>query len=84
MPLAALEVRSIGHGVAPGASANVRLPCLRDAMLCDDHPRVLDQALDRCLGIGATSGADTVSGLMSGPTGSLPAAALARSTKVHA
>jgi hypothetical protein len=107
MPLAKIEVTSIGHGASLAQSCRGRdrersldqaahglrlaaerrfnewLLCLRDAVLCGDHPEVLDFALDRSLGIGATSGADTVSGLLSGLAASLPAEALACSTKGH-
>jgi hypothetical protein len=84
MPPAVLEVRSIGHGAAPCPFTNESLPCLRDAALCGDHPRVLDQALDRSLGIAAPLGGGTVRGLLSRLAGSLPAAALACSPEVPA
>ena len=74
-PIAAhyLRLASAGHYAAP-------LLGLRAALLCEDDTSVVDAALLRALAVGATSGADTVSGLLSGlrawlPARSAPAAA---------
>jgi hypothetical protein len=44
----------------------------RNALLCEPHQASVDAALWRALAIGATSGADTLSGLLAGLTAWLP------------
>jgi hypothetical protein len=60
-PIAAhyLRLAADGHYIEP-------LLRLRRAVLCDDHDDVVDAALRSALAVGATSGADTVSGLSAG------------------
>ena len=60
-PIAAhyLRLAAGGHYIEP-------LIRLRNALLCEDDGAVLDQALHSALAVGATSGADTVSGLVAG------------------
>jgi hypothetical protein len=60
-PIAAhyLRLAAAGHYIEP-------LIRLRHALLCEDDGAVVDQALHSALAVGATSGADTVSGLLSG------------------
>jgi len=48
---------------------------LRRALLCEDDGDVVDAALCNALAVGATSGADTVSGLSAGLRAWLPMAA---------
>ena len=50
---------------------------LRAALLCQDDPGVIDAALQSALAVGATSGADTVSGLLAAVNAWLPAPAAA-------
>lgn len=66
-PIAAhyLRLACAGHYTAP-------LLGLRAALLCEDNPDVVDAALLSALAVGATSGADTVSGLLAGLTAWLP------------
>jgi hypothetical protein len=52
---------------------------VRDALLCEDDDHVVDAALHTALDVGATSGADTVSGLLAGLTAWLPVASTAES-----
>jgi hypothetical protein len=48
------------------------LDCLRDALLCRHRGALMQKALLRALDVGATSGADMVSGLLAGLTAWLP------------
>ena len=68
-PIAAhyLHLAAGGHYTEP-------LVCLRDALLAEDRSDVVDAALRRVFAIGATSGADTVSGLLAALVAWLPAA----------
>jgi hypothetical protein len=52
--------------LAAGGHCNATLLRLRDALLCEDDEVVVVAALCDALDIGATSGADTVSGLLAG------------------
>jgi hypothetical protein len=54
-----------------------RLLCLRNALLAAESADTVGTAVDRALDCGATSGADTVSGLLAGLAAWLPAAACA-------
>lgn len=67
-PIAAhyLRLASAGHYAAA-------LLGLRTALLCADDPDVVDAALVSALAVGATSGADTVGGLLAGLGAWLPA-----------
>lgn len=67
-PIAAhyLRLAGAGHYTAPLLGA-------RAALLCEDDPDVVDAALLSALAVGATSGADTVSGLLAGLSARLPA-----------
>ena len=67
-PIAAhfLRLAALGH-------YNDSLACLRDALLSEEHADLLSAALDAALEIGATSGADIVSGLLSALAAWLPA-----------
>lgn len=67
-PVAAHYLRLAGarHYSAP-------LVDLRAALLCEDDPDVVEVALAATLAIGATSGADTVAGLLAGLNAWLPA-----------
>ena len=60
-PIAAhyLRLAAAGHYTEP-------LIRLRNALLCEDNSDVVDAALQSALAVGATSGADTVSGLLAG------------------
>jgi len=71
-PIAAhyLRLAAAGHYTEP-------LIGLRTALLCEDDCNVVDAALQSALAIGATSGADTVSGLVAGLLAWLPPAASA-------
>ena len=66
-PIAAhlLRLAAAGHWAEP-------LCCLRDALLCGDDDAV-HAAMQRALAVGASSGADTASGLVAGITAWLPA-----------
>lgn len=68
-PIAAhyLRLAAGGHYAEP-------LIRLRNALLCEDKRDVVDAAVQRALAVGATSGADTVSGLLAGLLAWLPAA----------
>jgi len=65
-----LRLAADGHFTEP-------LLRLRDALLCEDDDNLVDAALHAALDIGATSGADTVSGLLAGLMAWLPAAPMA-------
>ena len=67
-PIAAhyLRLAAAGHYTAP-------LIVLRTALLCEDNKDVVDRTLQSALAVGATSGADTVSGLLAGLLAWLPA-----------
>ena len=69
-PIAAhyLRLAAGGHYTEP-------LLRLRRALLCEDNADVVDAALRSALAVGATSGADTVSGLSAGLRAWLPMAA---------
>ena len=69
-PIAAhyLRLAAGGHYTEP-------LIRLRRALLCEDNDDVVDAALRSALAVGATSGADTVSGLSAGLRAWLPVAA---------
>jgi hypothetical protein len=71
-PIAAhyLRLAADGHFTEP-------LLRLRDALLCEDDAPLVDAALHAALDVGATSGADTVSGLLAGLMAWLPAASTA-------
>jgi hypothetical protein len=71
-PIAAhyLRLATGGHYAEP-------LIRLRHAMLCEESRDVVDAALQRALAVGATSGADTVHGLLAGLCVWLPAPASA-------
>jgi len=71
-PIAAhyLRLAAAAHYTAP-------LLRLRGALLCEDDGEVVDAALQSALAVGATSGADTVSGLLAGLLAWLPAPATA-------
>jgi hypothetical protein len=66
-PIAAhyLQLAAGGHHTEP-------LVDLRNALLCEDSGEVVDAALRHALAVGATSGADTVSGLLAGLLAWLP------------
>jgi hypothetical protein len=67
-PIAAhcLRLAAEGHHDEP-------LIRVRDALLCEDDWQVVDTALRSALDVGATSGSDTVSGLLAGLVAWLPA-----------
>ena len=67
-PIAAhyLRLAAAGHYTEP-------LIRLRTALLCEDDADVVDAAVQSALAVGATSGADTVSGLLAGLLAWLPA-----------
>jgi hypothetical protein len=67
-PIAAhyLRLATGGHYTEP-------LIRLRTALLCEDDGALVDASLQRALAVGATSGADTVSGLLTGLLAWLPA-----------
>jgi hypothetical protein len=67
-PIAAhyLRLAAGGHFIEP-------LIAVRNALLAEDCSAVVDAALQRALAVGATSGADTVSGLLAGLFVWLPA-----------
>lgn len=67
-PIAAhfLRLAAAGHYAEP-------LIRLRHALICEDESDVVDAALQSALAVGATSGADTVSGLLAGLLAWLPA-----------
>ena len=67
-PIAAHFLRQAAKG-----HYNEALERLRDAMLCEPRRDLLDVALDNALYIGASSGADLVSGLLSALGAWLPA-----------
>ena len=71
-PIAAhfLRLAAAGHYAEP-------LIRLRTALLCEDDGDVVDAALQSALAVGATSGADTVSGLLAGLLAWLPPPAMA-------
>ena len=71
-PIAAhyLRLAAAGHYTEP-------LIRLRTALLCEDDSDVVDAAVQSALAVGATSGADTVSGLLAGLLAWLPAPATA-------
>ncbi|HEY6356378.1 MAG TPA: DUF2877 domain-containing protein [Burkholderiaceae bacterium] len=71
-PIAAhyLRLAAGGHYTEP-------LVRLRNALLCEDDGDAVDPALHSALAVGATSGADTVSGLLAGLGVWLPAPAAA-------
>jgi hypothetical protein len=71
-PIAAhyLRLAAAGHYTEP-------LIRLRTALLCENDGDVVDAALQSALAVGATSGADTVSGLLAGLLAWLPAPATA-------
>jgi len=50
---------------------------LRNALLCEDDSDAVDAALHSALAVGATSGGDTVSGLLAGLQAWLPASSIA-------
>jgi hypothetical protein len=52
--------------LAVGGHCNETLLRLRDALLCEADEVIVDAALCNALDVGATSGADTVSGLLAG------------------
>jgi len=66
-PIAAhyLRLAAGGHFTEPLVDA-------RDGLLCEPRPAVVDAALGRALAVGATSGTDTVSGLLAGLCAWLP------------
>jgi Protein of unknown function (DUF2877) len=66
-PIAAhyLRLAAGGHFTEPLVDA-------RDGLLCEPRPAWVDAALGRALAVGATSGADTVSGLLAGLCAWLP------------
>nr|WP_329719597.1 DUF2877 domain-containing protein [Caldimonas sp.] len=66
-PIAAHSLRLAARG-----HCNETLLCLRDALLCEADAVVIGAALHDALNIGATSGADTVSGLLAGLLAWLP------------
>ena len=70
-PIAAhyLQLAAGGHPTEP-------LVRLRNALLCEDSVEGVDAALRNALAVGATSGADTVSGLLAGLQAWLPAASI--------
>ncbi len=74
-PIAAhyLRLAAGGHYTEP-------LVRLRHALLCEDDGDAVDAALQRALAVGATSGADTVSGLLAGLLAWLPAPSAAEAT----
>ena len=72
-PIAAHYLR-----LAEGGHYNSSLIVLRNALLSEDDGAVVDAALQRALAIGATSGADTVTGLLAGLRAWLPAASTAK------
>ena len=61
-----LRLAAAGHYTEP-------LIRLRTALLCEDNGGVVDAAVQSALAVGATSGADTVSGLLAGLLAWLPA-----------
>jgi len=65
-----LRLAAAGHYTEP-------LIRLRTALLCEDDGNVVDAALQSALALGATSGADAVSGLVAGLLAWLPPAASA-------
>jgi len=71
-PIAAhyLRLSAAGHYTEP-------LIRLRTALLCEDNSDVVDAAVQGALAVGATSGADTVSGLLAGLLAWLPTGATA-------
>ena len=71
-PIAAHYLR-----LAEGGHYNSSLIVLRNALLSEDDGAVVDAALQRALAIGATSGADIVTGLLAGLLAGLPAASTA-------
>lgn len=72
-PIAAHYLR-----LAEGGHYTGLLIDLRNALLSEDDGDVVDAALQRALAIGATSGADTVTGLLAGLLAWLPAASTAK------
>jgi len=74
-PIAAhyLRLAAGGHYTEP-------LIRLRHALLCEESGDVVDPALQRALAVGATSGADTVDGLLAGLFAWLPAPASAEAS----
>jgi Protein of unknown function (DUF2877) len=58
--------------LAAGGHLTEPLVDARNALLCEPRQALVDAALWRALAIGATSGADTVSGLLAGLTAWLP------------
>ena len=58
--------------LAAGGHHTEALVRLRNALLCEDSADVVDAALRNALAVGATSGADTVSGLLAGLQAWLP------------
>ena len=71
-PIAAhyLRLAAGGHFTEPLVDA-------RDGLLCEPRQALVDAALCRALAVGATSGADTVSGLLAGLSAWLPLACAA-------
>lgn len=71
-PIAAhyLRLAAAGHYAAP-------LILLRNALLCEGDADLVDGALQSALAVGATSGADTVSGLLAGLFAWLPRPSMA-------
>jgi len=69
-PIAAHYLR-----LAVGGHCTEPLLRLRRALLCEDNDAVVEAALRNALAVGATSGADTVSGLSAGLRAWLPMAA---------
>jgi hypothetical protein len=67
-PIAAHYLRLAAYG-----HYNETLIRVRDALLCESDRRAVDTALQSALDVGATSGADTVSGLLAGLGAWLPA-----------
>lgn len=67
-----LSLARAGHYNAP-------LVEVRAALLCEEDPGVVDAALQRALAVGATSGADTVGGLLAGLSAWLAACPVATS-----
>lgn len=75
-PIAAhyLRLAAGGHYAEP-------LVRLRHALLCEDDGDAVDAALHRALAVGATSGADTVSGLLAGLLAWLPVSSAAEAAR---
>jgi len=60
-PIAAHYLRLAAQG-----HFNADVTRLREAILCDHDPGCVESALDNALGVGATSGADMVTGMIAG------------------